>query len=521
MRIRDELGELFSDAEFAGLYPSRGRPAWSPARLALVSIMQYAEGLTDRQAADAVRGRLDWKYLLGLELTDPGFHYSVLSEFRDRLIAGSLGTQVLDRLLEAADAKGLLKTSGRARTDSTVVLASTRKMNGLVMLGETLRAALNAAAEAEPQWLAAHAPPTWFDTYASRLEDSRLPGGKGKQDELVERIGTDGMIFLKAVYEPDAPSFLRQLATVQTLRVMWVQQYLIEDGRVRRRELKDRPPGAMRVVTPYDTEARASVKRGVYWDGYKVHLTETCEPDSPNLITHVVTTDATVQDVSVLRPIHAHLSERAWLPAAHLTDAGYATAREIVAAREQYGFQLVGPLLRSTSWQARETTGFAQADFTVDWENQQVTCPTGKTNKSWRHSVSRHGTPVIRARFSIRDCRPCPARQQCNRTEHRQGRTITLQPRAEHTALQQARNDEASEEWQKQYSHRAGVEGTISQGVRAFGLRRCRYRGLDKARLQHQLTAAAMNLHRIDAWLTGTPRALTRVSRFAALRPAG
>ncbi|MGW0477246.1 transposase [Streptomyces coeruleorubidus] len=132
MRIRDELGELFLDADFAGLYPSRGKPAWSPGRLALVSVMQFAEGLSDRQAADAVRGRLDWKYLLGLELADPGFDHSVLTEFRDRLIAGDAGIEILDRVLESAAEHGLLKAGGRARTDSTIVLSAARQINGLV-----------------------------------------------------------------------------------------------------------------------------------------------------------------------------------------------------------------------------------------------------------------------------------------------------------------------------------------------------------------------------------------------------
>lgn len=175
MRLRDELGELFTDEDYAGLYPARGKPAWSPARLAVVSVLQFAEGLSDRQTADAVRGRVDWKYLLGLELTDPGFDYSVLSEFRDRLITGDVGMQLLDRILQAADRRGLLKTGGRARTDSTIVLAATRKMSGLVRLGETLRAALNMVAAVDPTWLAVQIRPEWFDRYAIRFEDIRLP----------------------------------------------------------------------------------------------------------------------------------------------------------------------------------------------------------------------------------------------------------------------------------------------------------------------------------------------------------
>ncbi|MGW0846012.1 IS1182 family transposase [Streptomyces sp. NPDC002787] len=521
MRVRDELGELFSDADFAGLYPSRGKPAWSPGRLALVSVMQFAEGLSDRQAADAVRGRLDWKYLLGLELADPGFDHSVFTEFRDRLIAGGAGIELLDRVLEAAAEHGLLKAGGRARTDSTIVLSAARQINGLVRLGETLRAALNSVAAHEPEWLAGWAPAEWFDRYAIRFEDTRLPKGKAKQTELIEQIGADGLSLLATLHAPEAPASLRQLPRVQALRQMWIQQYFVDDGQVRRRDLKDRPPGAERLVTPYDTDARGSVKRGIFWDGYKVHLTETCEPDSPNLITHVATTDSTVQDVRLVAPIHTHLAERDLLPERHLVDAGYATAREVVAARRNHKVNLVGPILASTSWQTKDGGGFSQADFAIDWENRQVTCPNGATSSRWTEDRSQEGTAVVRARFPTAACLPCKAREQCTRSNNKSdmGRRITLRPQAEYEAIQHARAQEDTQEWKEQYAHRAGVEGTISQGVRAFGLRRCRYHGLAKAQLQHQLTATAMNFHRLNAWWTKTPRARTRMSHLAALRP--
>lgn len=284
------------------------------------------------------------------------------------------------------------------------------------------------------------------------------------------------------------------------------------------------PAGADRLVTPYDTDARGSVKRGIFWDGYEVHLTETCEPDSPNLITSVATTASTAQDVRLVAPIHAHLAERDLLPDRHLVDAGYATAREVVTARRNHKVTLVGPILASTSWQTKDG-GFSQADFAVDGENRQVTCPNDATSSRWAEDRSQEGTAVVRARFPPSACRPCKTREQCTRSNSKwdMGRRITLRPQAEHEAIQQARAQEDTQDWKKQYTHRAGVEGTSSQGVRAFGLRQCRYHGLPKARLQHQLTATAtataMNFHRLNAWYTETPRARTRTSRLAALRP--
>ncbi|MEE1770641.1 transposase, partial [Streptomyces sp. JV185] len=178
------LGVLFTDEQFAGLFAVRGKPAWSPGRLALVLVLQFVEGLTDRQAAEAVRARIDWKYALALELTDPGFDFSVLSEFRDRLVSADGGRPVLDGILTAAREKGLLSRGGKARTDSTHVLSAARELNWLELVGESLRAALNAVARTAPDWLGAHALPDWFTHYATRIEDSRFPKAQAKRVEV-------------------------------------------------------------------------------------------------------------------------------------------------------------------------------------------------------------------------------------------------------------------------------------------------------------------------------------------------
>ncbi len=138
------------------------------------------EGLSDRQAAEAVRSRIDWKYALGLDLADPGFDYSVLSKFRARLMAGSAEMKLLDIMLEQFKAHGLLKPRGKQRTDSTHVLAAIRTLNRLESVGETLRAALNAVATVAPEWLREQTAAEWFDRYSTRIEESRLrhPGKK-------------------------------------------------------------------------------------------------------------------------------------------------------------------------------------------------------------------------------------------------------------------------------------------------------------------------------------------------------
>lgn len=519
IRVRDELGVLFRDEDFAALFPSRGRPAWSPGRLAMVLVLQFAEGLTDRQAAEAVRARIDWKYCLGLELTDPGFDRSVLSEFRDRLIDAETGRGLLDAVLDAADRRGLLNAAGRARTDSTHVLSSARELTRLELVGESLRSALNALALTAPDWLSGQARPEWFDHYATRIEETRFPKSLTKRAEIAERIGTDGMCLLRAVHASDAPPHLRELPAVEILRRVWVQHFHLVEGNIRSRDVKDRPPGATRLVTPHDIEARVGIKRDTLWDGYKVHLTETCEQDAPNLVTQVETTVATVPDMAMTRIVQDDLAERGLLPSEHLVDAGYIDARLIVRARDRYGVELVGPTKVATNWQAR-SGGYTVDDFTIDWGEQRVECPGGKVTTRWNTDDSRAGTPLIRVRFNGGDCRPCTLRERCTTSTSNAGRRLTLQPREEHEVLRRARIAEATDAWKARYGLRAGIEGTISQGTHVFDLRRSRYRGLAKTALQHQITGAAINLVRINAWINGTPRAATRTSHLAALRPA-
>jgi len=156
--------------------------------------MQFREHLADRQAAEAVRARIDWKYLLRLELTDPGCDFSVLSAFRDRLLAGSAAELLLDTLLERCRALNLLTARGQQRTDSTHVLAAIRVLNRLELVAETLRAALNAVATVAPDWLQALTPLAWYERSSRRLEESRLPQGTAEREAYAHTVGEDGFL---------------------------------------------------------------------------------------------------------------------------------------------------------------------------------------------------------------------------------------------------------------------------------------------------------------------------------------
>jgi transposase len=519
MQVADRLGNIYHDAQFIALFPTRGQPAEAPARLALATVLQFAEGLSDRQAADAVRSRIDWKYILGLELTDPGFHHTVLSEFRTRLVTGEAEQLLLDTLLTLARTQGLLKARGCQRTDSTHVLAAIRVLNRLERVGETLRSALNSLAIVVPVWLQALAPLEWYDRYSRRVENYHLPKTEEARKALAAVVGADGQMLLRAIAAAADQPWLQEVPAVKTLQRVWAEQYIEVNGRLSWREVKDMPSPADLIASPYDPEARYSTKREVEWVGYKVHLTETCETDTPDLVVNVETTPATTPDDHMIKRVHASLEPRDLLPAEHIVDKGYTDSQVLVESQQTYGVTLIGPVADDPSWQARTGTGFDKSQFLVDWERQVVTCPMGKQSISWLpHTYPKNGM-TWEVRFARKDCTPCPRRAQCTRAK-KEPRIVGLQAREPYEALQEARKRQTTEEFRQQYAPRAGIESTHAQGIRRCGLRQARYVGLAKTHFQHLATAAALNFVRLGEWLTGTPRAKTRCSPFAALKAA-
>jgi transposase len=560
VQVRDRLGQWLADEEFAAAFGVRGRPGWSPSRLALVTILQRAEKLTDRQAAEAVRTRIDWQYLLGLPLDDPGFDHTVLAEFRARVADGGLERVALDALLAKLAAGGLVKAGGKQRTDSTHVVAAVAALNRLELAGESVRAALEALAAAHPDWVAQRiCVPDFARRYGTPMTSWRPPQSEARRGELALAYARDGYALLESVYDPSTPPWLRELPAVDVLRRVLLQNYtrtITAGGRevIKRREKEPEgdglPPGHARIASPYDTDARWGVKREEFWLGYKLHVTETCDdpppctcgPASaagqaaagsagegaqdrghdkgcahlvfPNLITHVATTDATVTDNQMTTAICEDLARKNLAPGRSYLDSGYLSAAVVVSALTTWGIALIGPLLADASAQARAGAGYARADFAVDYDAKTVTCPQGKTSASWTQCAQR-GKNAIVATFSPSDCGPCPARSLCT-TSGRKRRQLTVLPRDLAQAQAAARAAESTIPFQADYARRAGVEGTMHQAA-SHGARRARYRGLPKTSLDHVYMAVALNLLRLEAFWTGIPLDRRRTSHLARL----
>jgi transposase len=411
-----------------------------------------------------------------------------------------------------------LKRRGQQRTDSTHVLAAVRTLNRLERVGETLRAALNELATIAPDWLRTQAPAAWYERYGERVENYDLPKSEAERQKLALVIGADGRQLLRALEAAERPE-LSALPAVTILQRVWDEQYVETAGQVALRAIEAMPSPAGLIASPYDPQARYSTKRGMEWVGYKVQLTETCDPDLPSLIVNVETTPATTPDDNILAAVHASLAKRDLLPSEHLVDKGYTDSRVLVDSRRRFGVEVVGPVADDPSWQAREGKGFDKSAFLIDWERRVVTCPAGKHSLSWLPNTYPKNGMVFEARFARKDCTPCPLRAQCTKAK-REPRIIGLQAREHYEALHAARRRQTTPEFRERYASRAGIEATHEQAIRRCGLRHARHLGLAKTHLQHIVTAVAVNLIRLGNWWANIATAPTRRSRVAALAPA-
>lgn len=489
--IGDGLYEQYDEAEYADLYSAEGKPAISPVILDFVTVFQFMENLSDRAAAEALCMRIDWKYALHLPLDYAGFDFSVLSEYRDRLIKHRAEARHFEQLLQQLQSLGLIKRRGRQRTDSLAVLTKVRELNRLELAAETLRLALRAVLKHDPDWTQECVPPTWEARYGERCIAARL-----SQDEratLAAEVGQDGQWLLARLQAESTPPGLRQLSEVQMLASVWEQQFEVVNGQL---VFKAAGPydGKTQIVTPHDPEARYSKKRQQSWIGDKVQVTETDDEGLPHLITDIAITSSVETDYEALDDIQTRLAARDLTPGQQLADGGYISAPNL-AASAQRGIDLMGPAPSDSSPQARLPDGISADQFHLDEETKVAVCPAGQCSQ--RGIVRNEGLVF---RFPKKVCAACPLRPRC--CSGQGGRSLFIHH--QHAILQAARARQQTAEFKASYrQHRGGVEGCLSALVRGHGLRVGRYIGHAKRHLQALFTAVAANLRRAARWLAG------------------
>jgi transposase len=489
--VGDELYEEYDEADYVDLYSPEGKPAISPVDLAFVTAFQFMEDLSDRQAADALRLRLDWKYALHLPLDYAGFNFSVLSEFRKRVIEHQAETRLFDTILSQFQARGLIRRRGRQRTDSMAVLTKVRKLNRLERVVETLRLALRALLKEDPEWTRATVSPTWEELYGARCVAERL--SKDERARLEATVGQDGQWLLERLQAQTTPSELWVLPEVQVLATVWEQQFEVLEGEVVFQEAGPYD-GKTRIQTPHDPEARYSKKGSQAWIGDKLQFTETDDEDLPHLITDIAVTNSVETDYEALSQVQARLVTRDVRPGEHYVDGGYVSEDNLASSAKQ-GIELVGPVQGDRSPQSRLPGGITLDQFVTDREAGVATCPAGQTAQGRTGKNER-----LTFRFPKAVCAACPLRPQC--CTGKGGRTLSIGPH--YDLLQAARVRQETEDFKTRYrEHRSGVEGGLSALVRGHGMRVGRYIGRAKRHLQALFTAVAVNLRRTSRWLAG------------------
>jgi len=481
--VGDQVQEKLSVKMFVTMYSALGRGAIHLIVMSLVTIFQFLENIPDRVAADWARKRIDWKYALHVPLTWLGFHYSDLSRFRKRLLEHGLERLVFECVLEWVRSLGFLKKHGKQRTDSTHVLGNVARLSRLELVWETLRVALRAMKKKASKWYEGVIPAVFDHAYRERQSSWQLSATDVAAE--MQKAGADGYCLLD-VLEQQAPQEVSELPEVKTLRQVLSQQFECQEGQVQVRKPPIKGKGV--IQSPHESETRFSKKRSTEWVGYKVQVSETANSDEDNFVTDIETVDANDDDSEAVDGIHRRLQERGLEPNKHYADQGYISGANIAHSAER-GIELVGRVAADTSTKAK---GFKQSDFVLDFEHKIATCPNGQTSVSWLERPQEDGYVGVHVLFRHK-CDGCPYRAEC--APGKSGRSLEISPY--YAQITTRRAEMTTSEFKEDMKHRPAIEGTISEMVRKHGLRRARYRGKSKVRLQHLFTGAAVNLKRL------------------------
>ena len=498
MWVRDRLDGLWAEEDFAGWYPRDGRPGISPAQLATVSVLQFLLDLSDRDAAEAVRCRIDFKYALGLDLDDPGFHFSVLGDFRERLLEEGRADRLLDLALARLKEAGLVRERTAQRTDSTHVLAAVRDLTRLELVTEAVRAALEEVARTAGHALEGLVDDEWGRRYGRPVRLGKNPARpKTRMNEAGRTPASCWSTWPPAARtcctgprrRPCGRSWRR--ITTGTPLAGCAGATMRVAAACRRRRPASSPPTTWPPATPAGARSPAG---------------PATSPTSPR---PAPTTPPTSSPTSPPCPPLATTrwpwrgSTPGWSAGACSPPSTWPTAAtppwtRMERAGREHQITLTGPLPGNRTRQHRVQEGYARDDFRIDYDRREVTCPQGQVSKGWHgpYPTSSPGAaPLIVARFTKEQCQPCPARAACT-TSGDGKRTVGFPPRDLLELQLRNRTDQQDPAWRKRYAVRSGIEGTVCELARGHGMRHCR--GQPKAHLQHVLTAIAVNIERLS-----------------------
>jgi hypothetical protein len=484
VRLRPQLEKMYCQ--------ENGRPAEEPVRMTGVLILQFMERLPDRQAAEACTWDGRWKLALHMEVDEPGFHPTTLVKYRERLVRFGLERVGFDGVLNAMREAGYLPKKTRQRVDSSHVIGLVSRMSRLECVRETLRLALEALepieALARPEaWSA------WWERYVENKLDYKAEAAQLRAK--MEQAGSDARDLLWWAKGQEAAR--GALKAMELLTRVYAENFEETTGETVGQR-RAQPSGA--VHNPHDPQAQWSSKsttKDKEWVGYKAQVAETVEEQpravgepTRSVITAVVTQEAIASDKAALPVV-----EQAWeatgqkTPGELYVDAGYTSGAELARAKAERR-EVKGPMQPAPTKEGRVSS----EAFDVSVAQRWAVCPAGQTSTNCSRLVEQNtGTVTYRFEWNNRLCGTCEKRVQClgKGQSHR-----TLVVGEHHDLLQARRREQKTESFKADMQHRNGIESTISELARGHGMRRCRYRGLAKSRLQNWLIGAACNLKR-------------------------
>lgn len=498
--------------ELAACYcPDNGRVAIEPLWMLGTSLLQFIDGVTDRGAVEMLRYHAGWNFALNRQLGDEVFHSSSLANFRQRLIEHDLSPLGFEAILDGLVEAGLVARRSRQRLDSTQIFAQISRMSRLECVRETLRLALQ-----ELEMTASLGPrPEFWKTMWERYVENKLDyrAEASVLQEKMKQAGTEVAQLLEWVRRLENKE-ASQGEQVKLLERVWSENFEIKEGQMLPREAQ--PPGA--VHNPHEAEAQWAAKgqgkQRKEHVGYKVQVAETVnqgplekgEP-TPNFITAIPTQPAIASDDAGLPLVEQeHTAMGLEKPDVWYIDGAYISAERLAQAQSQ-GRELIGPAQPSPKKEGR----FSVEDFQLTVETRKGICPAGKENTQCSR-LEEEGTGKISYRFEwSTHCHDCPLRGQCLGKDQRHRTLVVGQ---HHTVLQARRVEQRTQEFKDKAKARNAIEGTQSELVRAHGLRRARYRGLNKVRLQNYMIGAACNIKR---WINRLIWLIKRAARPSAV----
>jgi transposase len=489
--IMPQLRELRPELE--AMYCSdNGRPAEEPSRMLAVLILQFMEGLPDRKAVEACTYDLRWKLALWMEADEPAFHSTSLVKFRNRLLKYNLVEIGFDAVLLAMRKAGYLKAHQAQRLDSTHVIGWVGHMGRLECVRETVRLALEVLAEL-PERDRPETWSIWWERYVQSALDFRVDVETLKQK--MTQVGQDARMIVAWI--DTLPDAVKNMKSVGVLRRVYEENFHEVDGHMEK--TRAQPPGA--VHNPHDPDAQWSTKgtlpgKNKEWVGYKTQVAETlpsAEPDvkapTDAVITAIVTQSAITSDHGSIKDVEEEWKrEDLGKPKELYVDGGY-TSGEVLADAAREDREVHGPIQSAPQRDER----FSAEDFDVNIGQRVTICPAQHASTNCSRLEDNTGKVSYRFEWNNGLCRSCEHRACCLGV-HQPHRTLLVGQHHQHT---QARRREMKTDAFKLLMHRRnGVEGTISELKRGYGLRRCRYRGLIKTGLQNYLIGAACNIKR-------------------------